>query len=232
MRRQSSRGRWVLLATFLLPFVGLYGLNWLIFHPGFVTVLSPDPLFETPQPADVIVVLAGHEERARYAALLAARQLAPRILSTLIDTECLHESGVRELCATGVRNTVDEALTMRRILARERVDRVMVVTSRSHVVRTAAIFTLVFFGTGMDVNVVATPLGASPGVPSTREILSFFPSLGGAVLGRFDPELYGWIMRYRPWVSIIHRRSNSSAGRLNKSPFVDGCCSSSPQPER
>ena len=168
----------MLLATFLLPFVGLYGLNWLIFHPGFVTVLYPDPLFETPQPADVIVVLAGHEERARYAALLAERRLAPRILSTLIDTECLRESGVRELCATGVRNTVDEALTMRRVLARERVDRVMVVTSRSHVVRTAAIFTLVFFGTGMDVNVVATPLGASTGVPSTREILSFFPSLG------------------------------------------------------
>ena len=213
VRRQSSRGRWVLLATVLLPFVGLYGLNWLIFHPGFVTVLSPDPLFATPQPADVIVVLAGHEERARYAALLAERQLAPRILSTLVDTECLRERGVRELCATGVRNTVDEALTMRRVLTRERVDRVMVVTSRSHVVRTAAIFTLVFFGTGMDVNVVATPLGASPGVPSTREILSFFPSLGGAVLGRFDPELYGWIMQYRPWVSGIHRRSNSSEGR-------------------
>jgi hypothetical protein len=193
----------VLLATFLLPFVGLYGLNWLIFHPGYVTVLYLDPLFETPQPADVIVVLAGHEERARYAALLAERRLAPRILSTLVDTECLRENGVRDLCATGVRNTVDEALTMRRILARERVDRVMVVTSRSHVVRTAAIFTLVFFGTGMDVNVVATPLGVSPGVPSTREILSFFPSLGGAVLGRFDPELYGWIMQYRPWVSII-----------------------------
>ena len=203
MRRQSSRGRWVLLATFLLPFVGLYGLNWLIFHPGYVTVLYPDPLFETPQPADVIVVLAGHEERVRYAAFLAERRLAPRILSTMVDTECLRENGVRELCATGVRNTVDEALTMRRVLARERVDRVMVVTSRSHVVRTAAIFTLVFFGTGMDVNVVAPPLGASPGVPSTREILSFFPSLGGAVLGRFDPELYGWIMQYRSWVSII-----------------------------
>jgi uncharacterized SAM-binding protein YcdF (DUF218 family) len=193
----------VLLATFLLPFVGLYGLNWLIFHPGFVTVFYPDPLFETPQPADVIVVLAGHGERAQYAALLAERRLAPRILSTLVDTECLRESGVRELCATGVRNTVDEALTMRRVLVREGLDRVMVVTSRYHVVRTAAIFTLVFIGTGMNVNVVATPLGASPGAPSVREILSFFPSLGGAVLGRFDPELYGWIMQYRPWVSII-----------------------------
>lgn len=203
VRRQSSRGRWVLLAILMLPFVGLYGLNWLIFHPGMVTVFYLDPPFDTPQPADVIVVLAGNPERARYAALLAERQLAPRLLTTLVDPDCLSKSGVRELCATGVRNTVDEALTMRSVLARERVDRVMVVTSRSHVVRTAAIFTVVYFGTGMDVNVVATPLGASPGVPSVREVLSFFPSLGGAVLGRFDPELYGYIMQYRPWVSII-----------------------------
>lgn len=202
VRRQSSRGRWVLLAILLLPFVVLYGLNWLIFHPGIVTVFYPNPLFETPRPADVIVVLAGKPERARYAALLAERRMAPRILSTLVDPGCLRESGVPELCATGVRNTVDEALTMRRVLAREGVGRLMVVTSRAHVVRTAAIFTFVFFGAGMDVNVVATPLGASPGMPSVREILSFFPSLGCAVLGRFDPELYGWVMQYRPRMSI------------------------------
>lgn len=200
---QPARGSWVLLATFLLPFVGLYGLNWLIYHPEFVTVFRPNPLFERPQPADVIVVLAGRGERARYAESLVERRLAPRILSTLVDTTCLRERGVRELCETGVRNTVDEALTMRRVLAREKLDRVMIVTSRYHVVRTAAIFTLVFFGTGIDVNVVATPLGASPGVPSVRELLKFFPSLGGAVLGRFAPELYGWIMQYRHWVSII-----------------------------
>jgi hypothetical protein len=192
----------VLLATFLLPFVALYGLNWLIFHPGIVTVFYPDPPFDTPQPADVIVVLAGKPERGRYAALLAEKRLAPRLLSTLVDPDCLGKSGARELCATGVRNTVDEALTMRRVLAREQVDRVMVVTSRSHVVRTAAIFTLIFFRTGMDVHVVATPLGAPPGAPSVREILSFFPSLGGAVLGRVNPELYRWIMQYRPRMSI------------------------------
>jgi len=200
--RQSSRGRWVLLATFLLPFVGLYGLNWLIFHPGIVTVFYLTPLFETPQPADVIIALAGRSERAEYATLLAERRLAPRILTTVVDPDCLSKGGARELCATGVRNTVDEALTMRLILARERVDRVMVVTSRSHVVRTAAIFTIVFSGTGIDVNVLATPLSANPGAPSVREILSFFPSLGGAALGRFDPELYGWIMQYRSWLSI------------------------------
>lgn len=187
----------MLLATLLLPFVVLYGLNWLIFHPGIVTVFDLDPPFDTPQPADVIVVLAGKPERARYAALLAEKRLAPRLLSTLVDPDCLSKSGVRELCATGVRNTVDEALTMRLVLARDPVDRVMVVTSRSHVVRTAAVFTLVFVGTGMDVKVVATPLGAPPGAPSVREVLSFFPSLGGAVLGRVNPELYGWFMQYR-----------------------------------
>lgn len=202
VRRRSSRGRWVVLATFLLPFVVLYGLNWLIFHPGIVTAFYLDPPFDTPQPADVIVVLAGKPERAKYAALLAEKRLAPRVVSTLVDPDCLRESGVREPCATRVRNTVDEAVAMRRVLAREKVDRVMVVTSRSHVVRTAAIFTIVFYGTGIDVNVLATPLSANPGAPSVREILSFFPSLGGAALGRFDPELYGWIMQYRFWLPI------------------------------
>lgn len=83
MRRRLYRGGWVALATFLLPFVGLYGLNWLTYHPEFVTVFRPDPLFEKLQPADVLVALAGRGERARYAALLVERRLAPRILSTL-----------------------------------------------------------------------------------------------------------------------------------------------------
>lgn len=197
-RRLLSRGRLVLLATVLLPFAVLYGLNWLIFHPEIATMHLSDPLFETPQPADVIVVLAGHSERVQYAASLAERGLAPRILSTLVDAACLRERGVRELCVTGVRNTVDEALTMRRVLARERVDRVMIVTSRYHAVRTAAIFTLVFLGTGMDVNVVVPPLGGSEEVPSVREILSFFPSLGFAVVGLWAPDLYEWVVQHRP----------------------------------
>lgn len=199
VRRRLSRGRLVLLATVLLPFAVLYGLNWLIFHPEITTLLLSDPPFETPQPADVIVVLEGHSERAPYAALLAERGLAPRILSTLVDSACLRERGDRELCVTGVRNTIDEALTMRRVLARERVDHVMIVTSRYHVVRTAAIFTLVFLGTGMEVNIIAPPLGASsPNVPSVREILSFFPSLGFAVVGLWAPDLYEWVVQHRP----------------------------------
>lgn len=211
--RRLFRGRWVLLATVLLPFVGLlglYGMNWLIFHPEFVTVFHPHPLFDRLQPADAIVALAKDVERDRYAALLAEQGLAPRILSTLVDATCLRERGVRELCATGVRNTVDEALMMRRILARERMDRVMIVTSRDHVMRAAAIFALVFLGTGLEANVVATPLSASPRVPSVREIWSFLPSLGGAVLGRFVPELYEWFLQYGQ--EFHHGRSHSHAG--------------------
>ncbi len=196
-----------MLATVLLPFAGLYGLNWFIFHPEFVTVFHLHPLFDRPQPADAIVALAKDIERDRYAALLAEQGLAPRVLSTLVDATCLRERRVPERCATGVHNTVDEALTMRRVLAREKVDRALIVTSRDHVVRAAAIFTLVFFGSGLEVNIVATPLGASRAVPSAREIWSFFPSLGGAVLGRFSPELYVWLKPYGR--EFLHGRSSS-----------------------
>ncbi len=200
VQRRLGTGGWVALATLLLAFVGLlgiYGLNWLVFHPKLVTVFLQDPLFGRPQSADVIVVLAQDVERIRYAELLVERGFAPRTLSTLVDTACLRQRAVQALCATDVRNTVDEALTMRRILARERVGRVMIVTSRDHVVRAASIFTLVFFSTGIEMHVVATPFGDSPSVPSVREMKSFLPSLGGAVLGRFSPELYRWLMEYR-----------------------------------
>lgn len=197
------KGGCVLVASFLVSFGGLYGLNWSIVHPGVLTVLLSQVLFERPRQADVIIPLAKEVERDRYAALLAEKGLAPRVLSTLVDTTCLREHGVHELCATGVRNTIDEALTMRRVLAREGVARAMIVTSRDHVVRTAAIFSLVFFRTEIDVNIVATPLGTTPAVPRLREILSFFPSLGAAVIARISPELYGWIMQYRPRLSLL-----------------------------
>lgn len=199
LRNGSISHRVVLVMVLFLcvSLLGLYGVNWLVFHPEFMTMFNPYPLFERPQPADAIVALAKDIERDRYAALLAEQGLAPRILSTLVDATCLRERGMREICVAGVRNTVDEALTVRRILARERMERVMVVTSRDHAMSAAAIFTLVFFGTGLEVNVVATPLSASPRVPSVREIRSFLPSLGGAVLGRFVPKVYEWFLRYR-----------------------------------
>lgn len=212
MRKWLSRSGWVVLATVLLPFVGLlglYGLNWLVFHPKLIPGVIQHPLFEKPQPADVIVVLAQDVERLRHATSLVERGFAPQILSTLVDPACFRASKVRALCATGVRNTVDEALTMRRVLVREGVNRVMIVTSRDHVVRAAAIFTLVFFDSGLKVTIVATPLGVSPKAPSIREIRSFFPSLGGAVLGRFSPELYEWLMQSRR--GYLHDRSNPNA---------------------
>ncbi|MBX3321196.1 MAG: YdcF family protein [Nitrospira sp.] len=211
MRNRLSRGGWVVLVTGLLPVVGLagiYGLNWLVFHPKLVTGFFQNPLFERPQPADVIVVLAQDVERLRHAASLIEKGFAPRTLSTLVDPACFRERKVRALCATGVRNTVDEALAMRRVLTQEGVDRVMVVTSRDHVVRAAAIFTVVFFGSGLDVNIVSTPFRASQKGLSVREVRSFFPSLGGAMLGRVCPELYEWIVPYGR--EFLHGRSTSN----------------------
>lgn len=198
VQRRLYISGWVALAACVVGFaglVGIYALNWLVFHPKLVTVFLQTPLFERPHSADVIVVLAQDIERTRYAEFLVERGFAPRILSTLVDTACLHQGARQALCATNVRNTVDEALIMRRILAREGVGRVLIVTSRDHVVRAAAIFSLVFSCTGIDMNVVATPFGDSPSKPSVREIESFLPSIGGAVLGRFSPELYGWLMQ-------------------------------------
>lgn len=214
--KRLYRGGWVMLTIVVLPFVcllGLYGLNWLVFQPQLVTVFLQHPLFEQPRSADVIVVLAQDIKRIQHAASLVEQGFAPRTLSTLIDPGCFRESKVRALCATGVRNTVDEALTMRRVLAREGLDRVMIVTSRDHVVRAAAIFTLVFFGSGLEVNIVATPLDVSQKVPSAREIRSFFPSLGCAMLGRFSPELYEWLRPYGR--ELLHGRSNSSVAWLH-----------------
>lgn len=190
-----------MLATFLLACVCLYGANWLVLHPDLATALLPDLTLEAPQSADVIVVLASDAERVLYAESLVEQGVAPRLLSTLVDDECLKAGRPPDTCATNVRNTVDEALVMRRILERDRVKRVSVVTSRSHVVRAAAIFTVVFLGSGIDVDVVATPRVSFREAPALRELLSFFPSLGGAVLGRFAHELYEEMIQLRPGYS-------------------------------
>jgi uncharacterized SAM-binding protein YcdF (DUF218 family) len=183
--------------TLLLSVVCLYGANWLIFHPDLVPGLLLDPMLGTPQPANVIVVLANDAKRTSYAASLIERGLAPNVLATLVDPACVRAGRPPDTCATGVRNTVDEALVMRRVLEGEQMERVMIVTSRSHVVRAAAVFSVVFLGSGIDLNFVPTPPVSFREAPAIRELLSFFPSLGGAVLGRFSPELYEWILQYR-----------------------------------
>jgi uncharacterized SAM-binding protein YcdF (DUF218 family) len=208
-RRSYARGGSVLLMALLLSFVSLYGANWLIFHPDITPGFLHDPLLGIPQSADVIVVLAGNGERILYAASLIERGLAPRLLTTLVDPACLRAGHPLGTCATGVRNTADEALVMRRVLEREQMERIMIVTSRSHLVRATAVFRVVFLGSGMELNVVPTPHDSFHESPAIRELLSFFPSLGCAVLGRLNPELYGWIMQYRR--PVLLRDATTSA---------------------
>jgi hypothetical protein len=63
-----------------------------------------------PKPSsDVIVVLAGDAARDRYATALVAQGVAPRVLSTLVDPQCVRAGQPPQVCASGVRNTVDEA---------------------------------------------------------------------------------------------------------------------------
>jgi uncharacterized SAM-binding protein YcdF (DUF218 family) len=149
------------------------------------------------QHSNAIVVLAKDPERDAYAEMLVKQGVAPEALSTLTDPDCLRRDHSTNVCTTGVRNTIDEALVMRQILKRKNVQRVTIVTSRSHVARAAAVFTVVFLGSGVSLNVVAPPDSSFQEVLSMREFKSLFPSLCGAILGRFTPELYEWILQYR-----------------------------------
>ncbi|MBI3798865.1 MAG: YdcF family protein [Deltaproteobacteria bacterium] len=143
-----------------------------------------------PLPSDVIVVLAGEPTRDRYATALVAQGVAPRVLSTLVDPQCVRAGRLPQVCASGVRSTVDEALLMHTELAAERVQQVTVVTSNYHTLRAAVIFRIVFIGSGIQVSMVAPP--GPP--PDSRNIISevkkFFPSVGAAIIGRLSPALY------------------------------------------
>lgn len=146
-----------------------------------------------PLPSDVIVVLAGDSERDRYAAALVAQGVAPRMLSTLVDPQCVRAGQPPQVCASGVRSTVDEALLMHTALAAERVQRVTVVTSNYHILRAAVIFRIAFIGSGIQVSMVAPP-GPPPGHEMIiSELKKFFPSVGAAAIGRLSPMLYQWI---------------------------------------
>ncbi|MER3422318.1 MAG: hypothetical protein C4293_02885 [Nitrospiraceae bacterium] len=159
--------------------------------------------------SDVIVVLAGDSERTLYAASLAEQGAAARTLSTLLDPGCLQAGRSTEECGTGVRNTVDEALVMRRILSQEQVRRVAVVTSRYHVARAASVFGILFAGSGIQLDVVAPPL-TKPLSEELRvqELVKFVPSIMAATLARFTPALYQWLMHYYP------AAANQCAGTL------------------
>ena len=149
-------------------------------------------------PADVIVPLAGNPDRSVYAKTLLQRQAALNIMSTLVDPRCLRARGPDPACATRVRNTIDEAIVLHRIFEEERFTRVIVVTSRYHLARAAAVFAIIFAGSGVDVHFVATPEVHLIREQVRREMTSYLPSLAAAVLARFVPALYEWSLRNRP----------------------------------
>jgi len=148
-----------------------------------------------PRPSDVIVVLADAPERALYARTLLGRGVAPRLLSTLVDPQCVHTGRAPEACPSGVRNTVDEALLARRALLPEGLRRVTVVTSGHHSLRASLVFKIVFAGSGTEVRVVAPPGSLASDPEIAHELWSLVPSAGGAVIGRLSPSLYEWLVR-------------------------------------
>ncbi len=172
--------------------IGLFGVALVVVSVPFLPAYRIGA--ELP-PSDVIVALAtkNRPERAAYARSLVERDVAPRMLSTLVDPECVRAGRLPQACASGVRNTVDEALLMRRVLTADGVRQATIVTSGYHVPRARVIFWIVFLGSRIEVSVIAPPGSPPTGKKVTREMWKFFPSVGAAVVGRFSPLLYGWI---------------------------------------
>ena len=143
-----------------------------------------------PGHADVVVVLAGEQERLDYARSLVETGVAPRLLTTLIDPECTRAGRAPEKCGSGVRNTVDEALLMHRVLTAEGVRRATVVTSGYHVLRTAAVFRTAFLGSGIEITVRAPAGSPSPLGTRFREFRKLLPSFFATLVGRLCDCLY------------------------------------------
>lgn len=190
-----SAGGWGLLGyvTAALVSAGLLawlGLSWLVAQTEGV---SPDDLGKV----DMVVALAGSPDRALYAKALVTQGVAPDSMTTLVDPYCLRLRGVRTVCRTSVRNTIDEAVILRRIFARERVSGVIVVTSRYHLARASAVFATVFAGAGTTIRVVAPPGDRLSAERVGREALSYLPSLIAAALARSMPAAYEWLVRHQ-----------------------------------
>ena len=150
------------------------------------------------QQSEVLVVLAGDGDRWRSAETLVQRGVAPRLLSTLIEPACQPGSGRSQECKTGVRNTVDEALVMRRILVQAHIRHASIVTSDYHILRAGAVFAIVFAGSGIQIEMVPAPSSKHSHLSLLlRELGMLGPSMGGAILGKFAPTLYEALMRQR-----------------------------------
>ncbi len=148
--------------------------------------------------ADVIVPLAGTPDRNAYANVLLERGVADNLGSTLIDMRCL-QPGMRNVrCATGVRNTIDEAILLRRIFEEERIAQAIVVTSPHHLARATAVFSVIFAGTGIDVRFASPPETSMLADSVSREVKSYLPSLGAALLARLVPSAYEWVRLISP----------------------------------
>lgn len=180
---------WAVLFS-LIGVLSWFGLTYLVTH-------AEGSLPERVA-ADVIVPLAGSPDRSAYARTLLQRQTAANVASTLVDTRCLRTHGSNPVCATRVRNTIDEAIVLRRIFDEERYTSAIVVTSRYHLARAAAVFRIIFAGSETDVHFVATPEAHLTRGQVSREVKSYLPSLAGAALARFVPSLYEWTLRNRP----------------------------------
>ena len=174
--------------------IGLFGVALVVVSVPFLPAYR---IGAEPPPSDVIVALANKNrpERAAYARSLVERDVAPRMLSTLVDPECIRAGRLPQACASGVRNTVDEALLMRRVVTAEGVRRATIVTSGYHVPRATVIFRIIFLGSGIQVSVVAPPGSPRTGM-LIRELWKFFPSVGVAIIGRLSPSLYRWINQH------------------------------------
>ncbi len=169
---------------------GALGLA-LVVLPGLGVLLTGPVGTGVPGPSDVVVFLAGGGgERAAYAHALATQGLAPRILSTRVDPTCGGDRQPERPCTSEVRNTLDEALLMARILPAEGVRTATIVTSRYHARRAAAIFAIVFLGRGIAVHVVAPPGPAPTGLLASEERWKLVPSAAAAVVARVAPSLY------------------------------------------
>jgi hypothetical protein len=175
---------------FLIAMLSWIGTAYFIMHPE---ESSPEGFA-----ADVIVPLAGTAARSAYAKTLLGRQAAAQLSSTLVDTHCLRMHGPNPVCATRVRNTIDEALVLRRVFEEEGFNRAIVVTSRYHVSRAAAVFRIIFSGSKTDVRFVAPPEGQLTQEQVIREAKVYAPSVAAAVVARIVPGLYEWSVRNRP----------------------------------
>lgn len=194
IRQRSGSIRIVYVAglVFLVASLSWFGLEY--------TVTHAEGSLPEHAAADVIAALAGSPDRMTYAQSLVKQGIAPDIMSTLVDPICLRERerGPRPACATRVRNTIDEAVVLRRIFDHEGFARAIVVTSDSHLARATAIFDIIFAGSGIDVHFVASPEAHLTREHVNKEVTSYLPSLAAAVLARFVPALYEWSSRNRP----------------------------------